>query len=155
MKSLDLTGREFGKLKAIKDIGTDGKNHIWECICACGNTYYASAYLLQRGTVKSCGCLLDKSRIDNAEKAREGCKDFIKNGTNYKSIASKEALVTNKSTKERCITYDKQRKKYVVQMRYRGKLYFHKRYDTLEDAIIVRDELLKARMKDLQEIETE
>jgi predicted XRE-type DNA-binding protein len=29
----------------------------WKCICDCGNTYYARAYPLKTGAIKSCGCL--------------------------------------------------------------------------------------------------
>lgn len=60
-KRLDLSGKRFGKLTAIKYVkSTDEGQAIWECQCDCGNIVYASAARLQFGNLLSCGCL--KSR---------------------------------------------------------------------------------------------
>ena len=56
-KPKDISGMKFGKLTAIKAVGKNSKGeHLWECICDCGNrrTVNVSNLLLGRST--SCGC---------------------------------------------------------------------------------------------------
>ena len=53
----NLTGLKFGRLTAIRKVGIQGTNTIWECKCDCGNTTFASTGNLNRGRTKSCGCL--------------------------------------------------------------------------------------------------
>lgn len=54
----DLSGRRFGRLTAVRRIGTaSNRVAIWEAVCDCGNvTSTKSAYLVS-GETKSCGCL--------------------------------------------------------------------------------------------------
>lgn len=54
----DLTGKKFGKLTAIKQVGKDesGK-YLWLCKCDCGNSIAANTTDLCAGRKKSCGCL--------------------------------------------------------------------------------------------------
>jgi HNH endonuclease len=55
---LDLTNVRFTRLTAISLHGTNvNKHRVWECLCDCGATVYATVQNLQRGKVKSCGCL--------------------------------------------------------------------------------------------------
>lgn len=55
-KTKNITGEKFGKLTAIKPIGSkNGK--IWECRCDCGNTTNVSLGNLINGHIRSCGCL--------------------------------------------------------------------------------------------------
>lgn len=58
-KIKDLTGQKFGKLTAIEptDKRTIGGSVMWECICDCGNTCYASSSELSSGKTRSCGCI--------------------------------------------------------------------------------------------------
>lgn len=55
----DLTGKRFGNLTVIRNIGKDKHgNRLWECSCDCGNK--SSVYRakdLNIGKYKSCGCL--------------------------------------------------------------------------------------------------
>ncbi len=56
---IDLTGRRFGKLVAIKpteERSEDGKV-LWFCHCDCGNDCLAVSTQLTIGYKKSCGCL--------------------------------------------------------------------------------------------------
>lgn len=51
----DLTGRKFGRLTALRDIG----NQTWKCYCSCYNAPFVNvskAQLLD-GSTQSCGCL--------------------------------------------------------------------------------------------------
>lgn len=54
----DLTGQRFGRLIAIKRVGSDKqKRATWRCRCDCGReTVVASSYLIN-GDTNSCGCL--------------------------------------------------------------------------------------------------
>lgn len=56
--ALDITGKRFGKLVAIKPTEKHSNSSIlWECQCDCGNIHYASVSDLNMGYVQSCGCL--------------------------------------------------------------------------------------------------
>ena len=56
-KRLDLSGKKFGKLTAIKDVGRDKRYHrLWLCKCDCGEEKVVSAGNLVWGNVTSCGC---------------------------------------------------------------------------------------------------
>ena len=52
-KRIDLTGKRYGKLTAIKDIGTKDNRRLWLCKCDCGRetTIITSNW----GSIKSCG----------------------------------------------------------------------------------------------------
>lgn len=76
--ALDLTGREFGKLKVV---GRDGTNKngqaLWLCECECGNKKSFTATALRRGDAKSCGCARPEQgrnvkRILETEKTIDG-----------------------------------------------------------------------------------
>ena len=56
---IDLSGKQFGKLKVISLSVTDkkSKNKKWNCLCDCGNSCEAITASLNRGKTKSCGCL--------------------------------------------------------------------------------------------------
>jgi 5-methylcytosine-specific restriction endonuclease McrA len=54
----DLTGQRFGKLIAVeREKVKSGSQYKWLCQCDCGNTVWARIDGLQRGDIKSCGCL--------------------------------------------------------------------------------------------------
>lgn len=52
----DLSGRKFGRLKAISYEG----NRKWKCLCDCGKECLVSASHLKNGHTRSCGCLRHK-----------------------------------------------------------------------------------------------
>jgi len=56
-KKLELSGKNFGKLTALKIIGIKNSHTIWECKCDCGNIINAVGSQLKIGETKSCGCL--------------------------------------------------------------------------------------------------
>lgn len=54
----DITNKKFGKLTAIKPLGTDENNNVkWLCKCDCGNEVVVLTSSLTKGNTKSCGCL--------------------------------------------------------------------------------------------------
>ena len=60
--TVDITGKRFGKLVAIKPTEQRNKNGgvLWECKCDCGKTHFATPGTLNYGNLLSCGCLLSK-----------------------------------------------------------------------------------------------
>lgn len=68
-KKLELAGERFGRLKVIKNAGTDknGKT-IWECQCDCGNHTFSLGSNLMSGKSLSCGCLKNEKASKRLEK---------------------------------------------------------------------------------------
>ena len=57
-RHIDCKGKRFGKLTAVKFMGTDKhRNALWLCKCACGNTKVISRNSLKSGCTRSCGCI--------------------------------------------------------------------------------------------------
>jgi hypothetical protein len=56
-KLIDLTGRQFNRLKVIKRVENKGKNVMWRCQCDCTNFVNVSSDSLLTGNTSSCGCL--------------------------------------------------------------------------------------------------
>jgi hypothetical protein len=55
---LDLTGKRFGRLECLIDVGRDkGGGVLWECQCDCGKKTVIRSGGLVHGHTKSCGCL--------------------------------------------------------------------------------------------------
>jgi hypothetical protein len=56
MKPVELAGQTFGRLTAIRRIGTKHGHAEWLCNCSCGRTVNQSANELRSGKVRTCGC---------------------------------------------------------------------------------------------------
>lgn len=58
MKATDLTGEQFGRLKAVSRAGRNpgNGNARWNCECSCGNTTVVDSQNLTKGRTVSCGC---------------------------------------------------------------------------------------------------
>lgn len=64
---VDLTGRRFGRLFVVENVGKDKfEKHRWLCVCDCGNTKIVTGNCLCSGMTSSCGCI----RIENTIKAK-------------------------------------------------------------------------------------
>lgn len=70
-RKLQLAGERFGRLKVIREIGTDknGKT-VWECQCDCGNSTSSIGSNLVSGKSMSCGCI--KNEIASARARKHG-----------------------------------------------------------------------------------
>ncbi len=56
-KAVDISGRKFGKLTAIKPVGKNKRGQIlWMCKCDCGSEYITAASSMLDGNTTSCGC---------------------------------------------------------------------------------------------------
>lgn len=61
----DLTGKTFGKLTVIRQVGrTKARKIIWLCQCECGNTSTVIGSDLVANKVKSCGCKKIEKLLD-------------------------------------------------------------------------------------------
>lgn len=66
-RALDLAGKKFGHLTAIRPLEERkyGGTIMWECLCDCGNITTAGAYHLKSGNVISCGCYQKEVTTNN------------------------------------------------------------------------------------------
>ena len=55
-KRIDITGKRFGRLIAIKPVANQKQFTCWLCKCDCGNFKITKTNSLRQGKVKSCGC---------------------------------------------------------------------------------------------------
>lgn len=87
-KALDLTGQQFGYLKAIRRGPNKGKKTSWWCECQlCGTEKLIQTTHLTTGASRSCGCQHFKNfgKIINDEKQCKICgQSFIPNNINRK-----------------------------------------------------------------------
>ena len=72
-KHQDLTGKKFGRLTVLKEVGHPKPGqYLWECECSCSNHTHiiVDGHKLKNGNTKSCGCLhrelLQKRNKENA-----------------------------------------------------------------------------------------
>ena len=57
-KAADLSGQQFGQLRAIERQGSDKYSKpLWACKCDCGNDCVILGRRLVSGKTRSCGCL--------------------------------------------------------------------------------------------------
>lgn len=55
---VDITGQTYGRLTAVRDVGSGGKRgRLWEFRCSCGNTIARTIDPIRQGLIQSCGCL--------------------------------------------------------------------------------------------------
>lgn len=64
---LDLTNQRFGRLVAIKYIGSRNTNGMWLCQCDCGKQTVVYTLNIRKGRTKSCGCFRKISRRIHGE----------------------------------------------------------------------------------------
>ena len=78
---LDITGKKFGKLVAVKPIDKFDRTTVWKCECECGNIVNVPVSKLTSGHTRSCGCLnishSGSSQEDELEFFINSCGDFI------------------------------------------------------------------------------
>lgn len=72
MKRIDLSGKTFGRLRAVEFVRKDGLTY-WLCQCDCGKQKEVHYSALVSGKTKSCGCL--NSDIVTARNHKHGKAD--------------------------------------------------------------------------------
>lgn len=77
-RSIDITGRKFDHLTAIRLDHVDVKNkkcrEYWEFKCDCGREHVSLKYNVMHGVTKSCGCMQYKSRKGNIKHGKRYTK---------------------------------------------------------------------------------
>jgi hypothetical protein len=79
----DITGKRFGNLVVEKKLSSEERDElyggnkyrkvvIFKCKCDCGKTTHVTRTHLQKGQIKSCGCM--NKRNNNAKKFKKGRK---------------------------------------------------------------------------------
>lgn len=63
MKKIDMTGGRYGRLAVVRGSHKESGRVYWLCFCDCGGKKVASTAELNRGSIRSCGCLQRDSRV--------------------------------------------------------------------------------------------
>lgn len=93
---LDLTGKKFGRLTYVRDVGRSPR--VVEWLCDCGSTKTATTSAVVHGTVRSCGCLM---------------KDYYASGTvKTHGMAKSPTYKSWASMKNRCTPNARQYARY-------------------------------------------
>lgn len=95
---IDLTGRKFGRLTALRRDGTINGRAAWLCKCDCGNEVAVLSTSLTSGNTRSCGCI-------HSEQLAARNRAHATHGGNRSRLYG-----VWHSMKQRC--YDKSRKDY-------------------------------------------
>lgn len=74
MKIVDITGQKFGRLTALRRVGSNGHSALWLCKCDCGNETVVTLSHLKGGQTRSCGCLLKETRKTSGKKSGIGIR---------------------------------------------------------------------------------
>jgi len=130
-------GDRFGRLITVKRVPYRRSLRAWECRCDCGNTIVVKETSLTRELVKSCGCIRRESFIGVVEKA-----GFV-DGTCL-SVLKSNKVRKDSSTGERCIWRSSEDGMYHVVIHLQRVRHRCGKYETLEEAVKVRD---KARAR--------
>lgn len=70
---IDLTGKQFNRLKVLEKADKRGNEWYWKCQCECGNICFVCGSNLRRNRTKSCGCLKQESD----RKPKNNVKDLL------------------------------------------------------------------------------
>ena len=133
MKRIDLTGKRFGKLTAIKYVGNDR----WLCKCDCGNVAIRNYISLIDKLTTSCDECSKKKRAEAVKS-----KVFVDGTMPCLIKLDKKPTKANKSGIVG-VNWDKSRNKWQASIKLRGHRYNLGRFDDIEDAIAVRKEAEK------------
>lgn len=66
--AIDITGKQFGRLTAVRVVRSENNSRIWLCRCTCGGAAEAATARLRCGHVTSCGCRAAEVRANIARK---------------------------------------------------------------------------------------
>lgn len=94
-KAIDITGLRFGRLVAIKNIGSDKHGRrVWVFQCDCGTQKQAPQGDVKSGAISSCGCY-------RAESARR-CGKLSKGAIRHNQCYTPEYAIW-KTMRQRCL----------------------------------------------------
>lgn len=139
---IDLSGKKFGRLTAIKPDGHSVNGNVrWLCHCECGNYVTVDGFELRRGTTKSCGCLrrevMQKQyRCNPAMQEHKGHADSLynKNGVAYASIKRSRRNHSGVIG----VSYDEKTDHWFARLMFHSHYVLMKSFDNFEDAVAAR-----------------
>ena len=136
-KAKNFSGQKGNGIEILEptEMRSKEKQIIWKCRCFCGKIFFASASEVKRNRVASCGCL------KGIEKAHQTMRKNLKEGTNLLLLQARKRK--NNTSGHKGISWDKQRKKWVVQIRLQGKNHKIGRFLNLKEAIEARKQAEK------------
>lgn len=142
----DLIGKTFYRLKVIERHGSDPKaGTLWLCQCNCGNKIIVSTCDLNKGRVKSCGCLRKKIASERVNKENYLKKYQIKD-TNVTLLNSKLSKANKSGYKG--VWYNKRINKYESYITFKKHKYHLGKYRDINDAIEARKKAEKMLFDD-------
>ena len=100
----NLTGKRFGRLLVIKEVGRDIKTRqkLWLCKCDCGNEKITKTTYLTSGDTSSCGCYRKECELKNLKESRDRkpCKTHGMHNTRiYQIWADMKGRCNNENSK--------------------------------------------------------
>lgn len=121
----DLTGRQFGRLTAIRLSGKKAKDgsYYWLCRCECGSETAVSSNKLLQGKTVSCGCYGQKVRLNSRTYVGGTCLEIIKSSKVPKNNTSGIKGVSPS------------RGQWMVKISFARRQFFLGRYHTLAEAV--------------------
>ena len=135
---VNLLGEQYGQLTVIAK--TDERYHkqvVWQCLCTCGNTAYVASGSLRRGLMRSCGCLGDKTRRENARRGT----NFHVMGTNLCALQRSDTdCQRNNTSGYTGVSYDPVRDCYIASLEMMGHRY-RTRHSCFQNAVRSRAEM--------------
>lgn len=139
-KPIDLTGKRFGRLTALRPTELRSGNCIvWECLCDCGNISYASTENLRKGHTASCGCV--HKEIIRSKVSQAGLKANSKNYTDGTCIPTlMQDKRANNTSGTVGVRWHKAQRKWIADIQFKGKRYYLCSTADKEFAIKVRKE---------------
>lgn len=142
-KPLDITGKTFGNLKAIRSTGEkSGTSYIWEFECLlCGKITKKRLSSVTSGKVVSCGCYKNRNLKTKPIEEKLGQKY----GTNISRIKS-DKIQKNNTSGHKGVSLHKQKGKsdrWIAYIYFQGVKYHLGSFVRKEDAIQVRKDAEK------------
>lgn len=136
-KSIDLTGKRFGKLTILSKTDERSSNCsvLWKCKCDCGNLKFIATSSLKSGNIRSCGCIAKENMKKQQVYSINDC--YI--GTRLRNIQS-NAISKNNTSGINGVAWDKSRNKWISSIKIKRKQIFLGRYKDINDAIKARQE---------------
>lgn len=140
IKSKDITGIKYSRLTPLKYISGKGENEIWLCKCQCGNEVKVLKKNIYSSSKNSCGCMALKQKIAAAKVAQKRLKEIdLFEGTALSKINREKPIKSNTSG-VMGVRWDSNRKKWYVDIEFKGKRHYLGRYEDKDEAIRVRKE---------------
>lgn len=126
-------------VKSMKTNLHPSKTAHYFCECECGNKKWIPCCNIKSNEVKSCGCLFEKAKKDLEAITIKNLEKIIIDNVNINAINRDKPYKSNTSGVTG-VKFDKDRNKWVAEIKFQKKYYYLGRYDKKKDAIKVRKE---------------